>query len=860
MFKVNSKKAVHRIADRSFLANRTRNVIAVLAIALTSVLFTAVFTIGSGMVENFQRQMMRQAGGDGMGVLKYITDEEYERMRGHELIEEISYNRILCDSVENEGLLKRRGELYYMDDTGIKLGFCEPVEGHKPETENEIMMDTRAIQLLGIEQEVGTPVTLELVVHGKAVSRDFVLSGWWEPDPVFNVSILVASRAYMDAHIEELYKSYGKDNWEMTGAINSYIMFRNSWRLEEKMERIITESGFSQDENANNFVDSNVNWSYISTNFKPDPVTVTGVFSALLLIVLTGYLIIYNIFQISVVKDIRFYGLLKTIGTTGKQIRRIIRRQALVLACIGIPIGLAAGYAVGCRLVPVIMASVAVWDKNFMVSVAVNPLIFIGSAVFSLFTVAISTAKPGKIAAKVSPVDAVRYTEGTDRSKAGGKKGFGKVRIFSFRSKICSMAAANLGRDKKRTVLVVLSMTLSMVLFHSVYTFSIGFDMDKFLSKYIKTDFLVAHASYFGYQYSGSDTSVPEQMIEEIVSQEGFEEGGRMYANIRDAEFFTVDEVKGSRNFLEETALSDGTMSCAVYGLDDFPLEKLEVIEGEIDIEKLKTEKYILEGIICDDYDNPYLEFSHYAIGDKAILHNYRGTSDVRSQNEPADYEFEIMAKVKVETYTNSCGIAYNYNFYLPAEVYKGMADRPGIMNYVCNVDAKGEEGMESFLRNYTENEEPVISYTSKGTRIKEFEGLKNMVLLIGGALSLIIGLIGILNFINSMLTSMITRGREFAVLQSIGMTGVQLRRMLIMEGVFYTAFAGIGSLILGTVMSLTVLRQMLSALWFFGYRFTLFPLLCMIPILLAVGICVPGIMLKSVEGQSIVERIRMDA
>lgn len=111
------------------------------------------------------------------------------------------------------------------------------------------------------------------------------------------------------------------------------------------------------------------------------------------------------------------------------------------------------------------------------------------------------------------------------------------------------MAAANLGRDKKRTVLVVLSMTLSMVLFHSVYTFSIGFDMDKFLSKYIKTDFLVAHASYFGYQYSGSDTSVPEHMIEEIVSQEGFEEGGRMYANIRDAEFFTADEVKGSRNF-----------------------------------------------------------------------------------------------------------------------------------------------------------------------------------------------------------------------------------------------------------------------------------------------------------------------
>ena len=98
------------------------------------------------------------------------------------------------------------------------------------------------------------------------------------------------------------------------------------------MERVITESGYSMDENAANFIASNVNWSYLSTNFSMDPETVAGALAALLLIILTGYLIIYNIFQISVIKDIRFYGLLKTIGTTGKQIKRIIRRQALLLS------------------------------------------------------------------------------------------------------------------------------------------------------------------------------------------------------------------------------------------------------------------------------------------------------------------------------------------------------------------------------------------------------------------------------------------------------------------------------------------------------------------------------------------------
>ena len=132
MFKVNSKAAVRRLSGKSFAAAKSRNVIAVIAIALTTLLFTALFTIGSGMIENIQRQTMRQAGGDGMGVLKYITDEEYNNVKDHKLIEEISYNRILCDEVLNEELLKRHGELYYMDDVGIKLGFCEPVGGHKP--------------------------------------------------------------------------------------------------------------------------------------------------------------------------------------------------------------------------------------------------------------------------------------------------------------------------------------------------------------------------------------------------------------------------------------------------------------------------------------------------------------------------------------------------------------------------------------------------------------------------------------------------------------------------------------------------------------------------------------------------------
>ena len=105
---------------------------------------------------------------------------------------------------------------------------------------------------------------------------------------------------------------------------------------------------------------------------------------------LTGYLIIYNIFQISVMKDIHFYGLLKTIGTTDRQLKKIIHRQALILSCGGIPIGLIIGYFLGKSLIPAIMSisSIGSYETH------ANPFIFTGNAVFALITVAIS--KPSR--------------------------------------------------------------------------------------------------------------------------------------------------------------------------------------------------------------------------------------------------------------------------------------------------------------------------------------------------------------------------------------------------------------------------------------------------------------------------------
>lgn len=846
MYRVNNQRAVRRLADRSFRASRSRNIIAVLAIALTALLFTALFTVGSGLIENIQRQTMRQAGGDGMAVLKYVTEGQYEQVKDHPLIKEISYNRILSSSVDNEELLKRHGELYYMDETGIRLGFCEPVEGTVPQAEDDLMMDTKTAKLLGVELTVGSPVSLKLTVHGQQVTRMFRLCGWWEADPVFNVSILVTSRAYVDAHMEELYNSY-KEDYDVTGAINCYIMFGSSGGLERKLQQVITESGFPLDETDPDYIDHNVNWSYLSAGMDANPETVAGVAVLVLLITLAGYLIIYNIFQISVLRDIRFYGLLKTIGTTGRQIRTIIRRQALFLSCMGIPLGLILGWLTGCALVPLMLAQ-SLGGAGFVQTTA-DPRIFAGSVLFALATVFISTAKPGRIAAKVSPVEAVRYTDNDSQVKRGRRKsGRG--------AKMTGMALANLGRNRKRTTLVIISMSLSLVLFNTLYTFSIGFDMDKYLAKFVDTDFLTGHADYFNYQYAGPDNSMSESMIQAIEQEPEFLEGGRLYANIRDTEFF--DTILPAGMTTDQGRNPDtGGVGSAVYGLEELPLFRLDVVEGEIDPEKLRSGHYILEGVPEDDDGRILWDRARFDVGEKVTLVNYRGDSESRLENERMEREFEIMAKVRMKHYTNTCMVGWDFSWYLPAEVYKEMVAEPGIMSYAFNVREGGEKEMEAFLLNYTENVEPLMNYSSKSIREAEFAGMKNMVLAVGGALSLVIGMIGILNFVNSMMTSILTRRREFAMLQSIGMTGKQLLQMLMTEGVWYGAASGLVSLVLGVVLSLLAVRNLAGSLWFFSYHFTVLPLVLTVPVLLAVGILLPAVMLRSVERQSVVERLR---
>nr|WP_304684433.1 ABC transporter permease [uncultured Oscillibacter sp.] len=893
MIKVPNKSCVRRLGFRSMRAARTRNIVAVLAIALTTVLFTSLFTIASSINYSFQQENFRQAGGDFHGTIKGLTWEQVEEMRSDPLIQG-DFARLFVGMPVDPPFNKSHVEVSYLEPAAAPHYFCQPVEGTLPrEGTDEAATDTRVLALLGVEPKVGAKFTISFYLDEntssrKLVTRTFTLSGWWEYD-----SALVASNVLLPRSAAEEFCAQGSgDPYSMTGEWNLDMMFKSDLQIEENILQILENHGYQHDDpQGENYLKIGVNWGYsgaqLSNSF--DISTLIAIVVLLLLIIFTGYLIIYNVFQISVTNDIRFYGLLKTIGTTGRQLRRILRQQAWLLSLIGIPLGLVLGFIVGNKLTPVIMAQLSY--KNAFVSF--NPLIFIGAAVFSLLTVFLSCARPGRMAAKVSPVEAVRYTEGGAPKKAGKRE---KVRKAQSGASLPGMAWANLGRSRGKTVVTVISLTLAVVLATITYTFSTGFDMNKYLAHKAEVDFILGDAAYF--QTSGgfrtADQAVPESIISDVSARSGVEESGRVYGGVSAAmQFVTEDWLRmswGAYNSPEAVdqiieftnRLPSGLLEANVqmYGMEDFPLSLLDVLDGDLAPLSDPSQKAIAAVYLSDDYNSTQWGSNWAKLGDTVTIRHidqmeyfYRDTGEIIEDVDAAiesgrpwgerakvyeDVDYTVCALVRIPN-----SISYRYRvvgadeFILGAERFKKDTGTDSVMTYVFNTTDEAEGDMESFLAEYTESVQPLYDYESRATYVAEFEGFRSMFMTMGGALSLIIGLVGVLNFINAVLTGILTRKRELAMLQSVGMTGKQLKTMLVFEGLYYTLLALAASLAMTVVLGPLMGSTLGEIFWFFTYRLTVTPILLVLPVFLALGIAVPLLVCRSVARHTIVERLR---
>lgn len=526
----------------------------------------------------------------------------------------------------------------------------------------------------------------------------------------------------------------------------------------------------------------------------------------------------------------------------------MIHRQAANLSLAGVPIGLLIGFFLGRALVPFLMNG-TIYTAEAGITVTANPLIFIGAAAFAVFTVLISVQKPAKIAGTVSPIEAIKYTE-NDSSAFSGKKHTHKN--SAHRAKIYRMALANLGRNRKRTVLVIVSMTLSLVLFNTVFTFSSGFDIDKYIAKFVNTDFVISTADYFQFRYETSSNDLSESFIETVMKSDCFEAGGRLYTARILEENFSAESSAFSNYNTDE----NGNPLVDLYGADDFLLKNMEVVEGEIDWQALKTGKYVLLNVECDDngnmIDNPDVKAGDTVRFNHVSMDGLSSVTDNR-------FDLIVMAKVCANENTATTRNTGATRFYMPTENYLPLCASPHLVSFPFNVKSGTDAQMKELLEGYVKDIEPYMDFDCRETYVSSFENLTSLIVTIGGTLSIVIGFIGIVNFVNSVLTSIIARRKEFAMLQSIGMTGKQLKKLLSYEGLYYSAGTILASVVFGTLFSVIIVKGISDGIWFFTYRFVMWPMLVIYPCLIILTVLIPTLLYKQISKASIIDRLRQN-
>ena len=884
--KVSNRKCVRHLAWKSLLASRTRNLIAIVAIALTTMLFTSLFTIALSINEGFQQSNFRQVGGFSHGGFKYMTQAQFNELKDDPLISQWGERRYLGMPTETP-FNKSHVEVSFADANEAHWMFCDPVEGSLPqEGTDQAATDTHVLELLGIKPEIGAEFTLTFDVDGHETTQTFTLCGWWEYDEAIVANHVLISESRVNEVLAEVGVDPDNPDDGMTGRWNLDVMLKSGSRhIEQDLNQILENHGYQSENAGDNYIDTGVNWGYTGARMSDlvDPMTVIAIVAVVLLIIFTGYLIIYNVFQISVAGDIRFYGLLKTIGTTPRQLRRIIRLQALSLSAVGIPIGLVLGWLIGGQLTPVIVARL----NGIMPMTSVSPWIFAISAAFALLTVLISCRKPGRMAARVSPVEAVRYTEGSsEKARAKGRKAR-KVSPFT-------MAWANLGRSKGKTVVTVLSLSLAVVLLTVTVNFAGGFDMDKYVSNFTASDFIVANAGKFQTSTLFSDEqALPQSAIDAINAQGGITDSGVVYGKTFGAlEYVTEDWFRQNKesfytpeemdNLIRLTDRNEAGLladSVQLSGMSPFALDHLTVLEGDLSALYEPGSRAIAAVYFEDEYGNidrnshwarlgdtvtlRYVEESEYYDPDTgevwASLEDVPdGANWVERPVQYRDVDYTVAALVAVPS-----ALSYRYygsdEFILNDQTFVQDSGTDSVMYYAFDTTDEANAAMESFLADYTENVNPELDYESKATYAGEFESMRSMFLLLGGALSFIVGLVGVLNFFNAILTGIIARQRELAVLQAVGMTGRQLRAMLIWEGLLYALGAAGLALILTLTLGPIAFQAVEGLFWFFTYHLNLTPFLFIIPLFALLGVCIPVLTGHAMAKLTVVERLRME-
>lgn len=762
---------IRTLAASRIKYNRSRTFLTALAIMLTTMLLMALGTSATG-ISDVNRQHA-SAAGNVHATLLNITQKQLEKLKNHmdvEAVESVEYFATVENGKMN-GFLTRRETL----KEGICYASGNLTEGHEAVLPDEICGPASFFERMGVEPVIGNKVTISFRPNGEGMieTREFTICGILSQnisqEEIAKLDISDSKIAYgaavSDALINEFLTAEERNHMANIRVYGEADLNYNE--ITAKIEAVAEAVGCEKD-------NISLKQDYLIAMTDPGMDTLMVVAVIALIIIVFSVLAIYSIYYVSVITDIQEIGKLKAFGASKKQVKRLLLTEGMRVSAFAIPVGLILGFLIPRIALPLIMNRVTEITISAVEIEQIRmfslPVLFVVT-VAVLLTVYLSLLKPMKMASKISPVEAIRYQESSTGAKI--RRGKKDVNVFN-------LSTANLIRNKKRTIVTMITMGLSCVLFMSLAGVMSSMSIEDIARRNIQTgDFRLT------LDYSANDKEYPENNLDSLQQQ-----------NIFNDEFMKkMEDIDGVERIERQHAVlvsSDHPSELFEDGLriDISCMDREKAKEyqkklkrGEIDYDKMIAENgaVFTSDIFFDDYG--------FAIGDEIPFVVYDGSR-----------QLPLTVKIAATVVDGHGGY-----FVIPEEVWNDLDMQfDTTTDLYITVDKDKYDSVKSELQNISDSREYFRLYSiDEELRLGSMQ--VNLVKYPMYLILIMVAVIGFMNLINTMVTCIVTRKRELGILQAVGLSDRQLTRMLAGEGMVFTAGTLLASVTVGNLFGYLV-------------------------------------------------------
>lgn len=827
MLRNNNGAVITRMATHSLVRNKGRNIVLILAVMLSSFMLFTVLTVGGTWIRMLKLEMLRTQGGEFEAVLYGFTREQEEICQSHPEIKAVGIGAYSGWGIKTEQDDTLHSIFVWADKTQWET-ILKParkwVKGSYPQKANEVMVTREVLKDCGMEQlNVGDSFTITYGDNLGEHTRELVISGMW--GGYGDKKTFYVSKEFFEQSGFMLQdNAIGLLHLQLKSGIITNKLFE---RLEkdlkvDKKQRLIPSSTAQTD------------MVYV----------LLGVLGLIAVICLSAYLLIYNILYLSVSGNIRYYGLLQTIGMTPKQIYQLVKKQMWLIGAMGIGMGLVLGIVTSFGLIPAIVKGLGIHEKH--IEIVFHPFIFLLSILFTVATVKIGSRKPARLATLSSPIEALGYRK-VSLKKQTRKPAKGGL--------LWRMAKERIGRDKKKTAMVVASLGISLSVFLCMVTLIESQGPRTIVSNYMESDMIINNDTMQMREKNEWKPLIDTSFLENIKEDEAIKKVYPVYneeivipwqAEFIDywmTNFYDMWMQEAYDDVKEDYQKHPEKYYSFLVGIDKDAFRYLNFT-----MENTVAEKDFLEGKACILYDNMLgLDFEKV---------NGQKISYYLKDNPKQRYQMTMQGITNDTHYANLLGTPPT--LIVSSTFLKEITKNPYIskvgIEYEREYDEEAEDKIKDLMDDSSYKKD--FSYSSKIEEVKTVEKAQGNMMRIGIGLALLLAFIGIMNYVNTSVSNLQASQMELSVMESIGMTQKQLQKLLVREGVLYAVSALLFAATIGLFITYCLYQSM-------NYRQIPFevpvlPVLAAVFMVLLLCIVVPLLAYWRLERkETLVERIR---